>query len=46
MLLKARDEETSEGMDNRQLRNQVITLLLAGYETTASALTWTWFLLA
>ncbi len=46
MLLQARDEETGVGMDDRQLRDQVITLLLAGYETTASALTWTWVLLA
>ena len=46
MLWLARDEETGEGMNDRQLRDQVITLLLAGYETTASALTWTWFLLA
>ena len=45
-LLQARDEETGQGMDDRQLRNQVITLLLAGYETTANALTWTWYLLA
>ncbi len=33
-------------MDDRQLRDQVMTLLLAGYETTASALTWNWFLLS
>ena len=46
MLLQARDEETGLGMDDQQLRNQVITLLLAGYETTASALTWTWYLLS
>ena len=46
MLLQVRDEETGLGMDNQQLRDQVITLLLAGYETTASALTWTWYLLS
>jgi cytochrome P450 len=45
-LLQARDDETGQGMDDQQLRNQVITLLLAGYETTANALTWTWYLLA
>ncbi len=45
-LLQSRDEETGQGMDDQQLRNQVITLLLAGYETTANALTWTWYLLA
>lgn len=46
MLMQARDEETGQGMDDVQLRNQVITLLLAGYETTATALTWTWYLLS
>jgi cytochrome P450 len=46
MLLEVRDETTGEGMDDELLRHQVITLLLAGYETTASALTWTWYLLA
>jgi cytochrome P450 len=46
MLLQVRDEETGLGMDDQQLRDQVITLLLAGYETTASALTWTWYLLS
>jgi cytochrome P450 len=45
-LLLTRDEETGQGMDDQQLRNQVITLLLAGYETTATALTWTWYLLS
>ena len=46
MLLDAQDEETGATMDDRQLRHQVVTLLLAGYETTANALTWTWYLLA
>lgn len=46
MLLSARDEETGEGMGDRQLRDEVLTLLLAGHETTAAALTWTWYLLA
>lgn len=44
MLLSARDEETGEGMDDRQLRDEVMTLLL-GHETTANALSWTWYLL-
>jgi cytochrome P450 len=39
-------QETGEAMDDREIRQQVITLLLAGYETTANALTWTWYLLA
>ena len=33
-------------MDDRQLRDEIITLLIAGHETVASALTWTWYLLA
>jgi cytochrome P450 len=46
MLLLARDEETGEGMNDRQLRDEVMTLLLAGHETTANALTWMWYLLS
>ena len=46
LLLTARDEETGQGMSDQQLRDQVITLLLAGYDTTASAITWTWYLLS
>ena len=46
MLMSARDEETGEGMDSRQLRDEVMTLLLAGHETTANALTWCFYLLS
>jgi cytochrome P450 len=46
MLLEARDEETGEGMTDRQLRDEVMTLFAAGHETTAVALTWCWHLLA
>jgi cytochrome P450 len=46
MLLAARDEETGEGMTDEQLRVEVTTFLLAGQETTALALTWTWYLLS
>jgi len=46
MLLSARDGETGEGMSDQQLRDEVLTLLLAGYETTSAALTWTWYLLS
>jgi len=46
MLLLARDEEGGGRMNERQLRDEVITLLLAGHETTANALTWTWYLLS
>ncbi len=45
-ILMARDENTGAAMDDAQLRNQVMTLTLAGYETTASTLTWTWYLLS
>ena len=46
MLLETRDEETGQGMDDRQMRDEVMTLLLAGHETTANALAWTWYLLS
>jgi len=45
-MILARDGETGEAMSDEQLRNQVMTLMLAGYDTTASALTWTWYLLS
>jgi cytochrome P450 len=44
MLLMARDE-TGRPMSDQQLRDEVITILLAGHETTALALSWTWHLL-
>jgi cytochrome P450 len=46
LLLAARDEETNEGMNDRQLRDETLVLLLAGHETTTYALSWTWYLLA
>jgi cytochrome P450 len=46
MLLNARDENSGEGMTDSQLRDEVMTLLLAGHETTANALSWTWYLLS
>lgn len=46
MLIQARDEETGERMSDDQLRSEVLTFLLAGHETTTTALTWTWCLLA
>jgi cytochrome P450 len=46
MLLSARDEETGERMTDRQLRDEVMTMLLAGHETTSLALSWTYFLLS
>lgn len=46
MLLEARDRAAGEGMSDRQVRDEVMTLLLAGHETTALLLVWTWYLLA
>ena len=46
MLMAARDEETGAAMSDRQLRDEVITLFIAGHDTTANALTWTFYLLA
>ncbi|GCE10863.1 cytochrome P450 [Tengunoibacter tsumagoiensis] len=46
MLIEARDEETGEGMSNQQLRDEVMTLLVAGHETAANGLAWSWYLLA
>jgi len=45
-LLSALDEDSGAQMSNRQLRDEMMTLFLAGHETTATALTWTWYLLA
>jgi len=45
-MMTLRDAATGAGMYDVSLRNQVITLLLAGYETTASALTWAFYLLS
>jgi len=47
MLLLAQDTEGDGGrMTDRQLRDEAMTLFLAGHETTANALTWTWYLLS
>ncbi len=45
MLLLARDEDGS-ALSDEQLRDEVLTIFLAGYETTANALSWSWYLLA
>jgi cytochrome P450 len=44
--MAARDPESGEGMNDRQLRDEVVTLYLAGHETTASLLTWALYWLA
>lgn len=46
MLMAARDEETGEAMTDLQLHDEAMTILLAGHETTANALAWTFYLLA
>jgi cytochrome P450 len=46
MLLLAQDEEGTGGMTDQQLRDEAMTLFLAGHETTANALTWTWYFLS
>lgn len=46
MFMAIQDEETGERMNDRQLRDEVMTMFLAGHETTATALTWAVHLLA
>jgi cytochrome P450 len=46
ILLHARDEDDGKAMTDRQVRDEAMTLFLAGHETTALALAWTWYLLA
>ncbi|MBS1214216.1 MAG: Cytochrome [Proteobacteria bacterium] len=45
LLLEARDEATGEGMSDELIRDEALTIFAAGHETTAVALTWTWYLL-
>lgn len=46
MLMLARDAETGAGMSDKQLRDEIITFLIAGHETVASLLVWTWYALS
>src|SRR5947207_592693 len=47
MLLMAQDEEgDGGGMTDRQVRDEAMTIFLAGHETTANALSWAWYLLS
>ncbi len=46
MFMSARYEDTGEGMSSQQLRDEVMTMFLAGHETTSNALTWTFMLLS
>jgi cytochrome P450 len=45
-LLHARDEDNGQGMSDKQLRDECMTLFLAGHETTALGLSYTWYLLS
>ena len=46
MLMSARDKESGAPMSERELIDEVMTLVVAGHETTASGLNWTWYLLS
>ncbi len=46
LLLEARDPETEQGLSQEELRANIVTLIAAGHETTANALTWSMFLLS
>ncbi|HET7756987.1 MAG TPA: cytochrome P450 [Steroidobacteraceae bacterium] len=46
MLMGARDRDSGAAMSERELIDEVMTLIVAGHETTASGLNWTWYLLA
>ena len=46
MLMSARDKDTGAAMSDRELIDEVMTLVVAGHETTASGLNWTWYLLS
>ncbi len=46
MLMSARDKDSGEPMPERELIDEVLTLIVAGHETTASGLNWTWYLLS
>jgi cytochrome P450 len=46
MLMASRDRDTDEAMSDKELIDEVLTLIVAGHETTAAALTWTWYLIS
>jgi cytochrome P450 len=46
LLLAARDEESGTGMSDQQLKDEILTLLFAGHDTTTAALSWALYLLA
>ena len=46
MLMETRDRDSGEPMSDKELIDEVLTLIVAGHETTAAALTWTWYLIS
>jgi cytochrome P450 len=46
MLMATRDRESGAAMSDKELIDEVLTLIVAGHETTAAALTWTWYLVS
>jgi len=46
LLLWARDEQTGESMTDRQIRDELMTMIQAGNDTVSDAISWTWYLLA
>jgi cytochrome P450 len=46
MLLSAKDEETGETMSDTQVRDELMTFLMAGHETVSAGLAWVWYLLS
>jgi cytochrome P450 len=45
-LIAARDEQTGNGMSAQEVRDHIITMFMAGHETTSMVMTWAWFLLS
>jgi cytochrome P450 len=45
MLMEARDRDSGAPMSNREMIDEVMTLIVAGHETTAAGLTWAWYLI-
>ncbi len=46
MLMASRDRDDDAAMSDKELIDEVLTLIVAGHETTAAALTWTWYLIS
>lgn len=46
LIMQARDPQTGRPMEDRQLIDEILTIVVAGHETTASTLNWAWYLLS